>query len=289
MPHRDQHSASDSTAGDPRPAQWRQYWPLWLFFLGVFLVFLKDIPGLLLTIVAGPTLLSPQLGALLGVSVLLLFALGTAALAPGRLSADQLGFVGTSIPRILAWTVAALAALYVPVWLGYFISDLGGQETTGIAGSRIVDGVAIVLTIAVVGPVAEEVAYRAVLFRAASDGLSRWLSPKLAAALAMAASSVVFMVVHAGAPGWHMLGYFCFGMVLCAAYWYTGSLFAALIPHLLNNAYAAVSMCLSDPQVHPVVLGIAWMTPVIGVGVVWLLRRVLTRAPETESGEAITS
>lgn len=270
-------SPTDWSAEPTTPPKWRRStWPLWLFFATVFLIYLGDLPAMVLMMLGESGVISQQSGALLTSLTLLTLSVLAASLAPGRLTSDHLGLRGAPIRQVIIWTVIALVALYVPVFLGNAVSGSGSQDTSGLLGAGLANNLAMVLTVAAIGPLAEEVAFRGVLFRAAADGLARWLSPRVAAGLAMLASSFVFMVVHVGAPPWQLLAYFLFGVALCAGYWWTGSLLVALVPHLLNNAYACVRMAL-DAQAGPLVLAASILAPVLGVALALALKASLAR------------
>lgn len=260
-----------------RAPRWRRGgWPWWLALLMWLLLFVREIPGLVQGIMDDQNLLSIGAVTLLGVALLGVMAVGVAALAPGRLTAQHLGLERTTLVRVAVWSVAALVALYGVVWLGTTLAGTPSQDTNFGVGTNLASDVMLVLGIAAVGPVAEELAYRATLFRALTDGLGRRLPPTVAAALGVLVSSTVFMLAHTGAPPWHLAAYFAFGAVLAAGYWWTGSLYVALVPHLLNNAYAAVTLALAG-QASPAVVAVAALAPVIGIGLAFALSRVLPK------------
>ncbi|QTD45644.1 CPBP family intramembrane glutamic endopeptidase [Ottowia testudinis] len=265
-------SAAPLSATAPRWSGPR--WPWWVFLLAVVLVFIKDLPVLLVGIWGGPDWVSQQAGALITMGVLLVLALCAALAVPGRLRADHLGLRRAAPAQIALWTGVALAAMYGPMLLGNALGQDASQDVSGMLGHGLANDLALVLAISVVGPVAEEFAHRAVLLRAAADALARWLPPRAALAIAMLVSSSLFMVVHVGAPPWQMATYFLIALALSAAYAFTGSLLAPLVPHLLNNAYASVTMAWSSNASLPV-LAVALLSPVLGLALAWAVGKWL--------------
>ena len=85
------------------------------------------------------------------------------------------------------------------------------------------------LIIAVVAPIVEEVFFRGVL-------LHRWAT-RWDLRTAIVLSSLLFAVVH-----FDPIGKFVFGLAMCALYLRTGSLWAPIAAHLVNNGIVFVMM-----------------------------------------------
>ena len=114
------------------------------------------------------------------------------------------------------------------------------------------------VSIAVVTPIAEEWFFRGLLFR-------RWLH-KWGTLPAVIASSLAFAIAHAD-----ILGAFVFGVVMCALFARSGSLWAPTIVHATNNA---IVWCLAAIDSHGLLpieletvaqLRSAWWLPVLGL------------------------
>ncbi len=275
-------------AGTPGPGQggllarpehhpyWRRgSWPLWLVPVMWVLLFVRDLPGLALGIL-GEGSISTGAVTLTGLTLLLIAALGVAVLAPGRLTAQHLGLRRPKLLDVVIWTVASLVALYGVVWLGTVVSATPNQDTNFGMGKDVASDLMLVLGLGSIGPVAEEFAYRATLFRAVTDGVSRWLSPTLAGGVGVVVSSAIFMIAHTGAPAWHLAAYFAFAAVLAVGYWWTGSLYVALVPHLLNNSSIAVTLALAA-KASPLVVVVAALGPLLGLGLAYGIGRLLTK------------
>lgn len=261
----------------PSAPRWRRgSWPLWLAAVMWILLVVRDVPSLVQGLSGQDPSSAAGPATLLGLALLLAAALGVAALAPGRLTSAHLMLHRPTVLGVATVTVLSIAALYGVVWLGSVVSATPNQDTSFGMGKDLASDVMLVLAIGAIGPVAEEFAYRAVLLRAVSDGLARWLNPKPAAAIGVGVSSAVFASAHTGAPGWHLLAYFAFGTVLALGVWWTGSLYVAAIPHLLNNSYAAVTMALAA-HASPTVVAVAVAGPVLGLALMVAVGLALPR------------
>lgn len=264
----------DQTGWAARPAGapwWRQGpWQLWVFFLGIVLIYFKDVP-MLVVAMAGVEI-PQQYSALMSLLLLLAFALLSAAVARGRLRADDLGLIRPPLVPSLIGIVIAIAALYLPLLL----SGGEGQDTSGFLGQGLALDLAMIALISILGPVAEEFAFRGVLFRSAFDGLARWLPPKVAGGIAVVASAFVFMAVHVGAPALHLLSYFLYGLALAGLYWYTGSLYPPMVAHLLSNTYASMTTAVTAGA-SPAVVALAILSPVFGCAIALVIGKALGR------------
>lgn len=118
------------------------------------------------------------------------------------------------------------------------IPDLVGEETFRAMMYNPVG----LLTVAVLGPLAEEL-----LFRGGVQGGF----PTLSGRTALLLSAVIFAVAHLNPA--QMPAAFILGLVLGFAYWWTGSLVAPVCIHVFNNSTACVMAFLSpddDSLIH---------------------------------------
>lgn len=95
------------------------------------------------------------------------------------------------------------------------------ERVMDIQGSPLL----VVLTVAIVGPIAEEVVMRGIVLR----GLLRTLPARRA----ILWSAVLFSAMHMNP--WQTLPTFCIGLLLGWAYARTGSLGLCIVAHILNN------------------------------------------------------
>jgi membrane protease YdiL (CAAX protease family) len=98
------------------------------------------------------------------------------------------------------------------------------------------------LTLLVLGAVLVAAVYEEILFRGFVFGMLR---PRLGFALAAAASSFIFALLHP--PLFAMGPIFLVGLVLCYVYERTGSLYYAMFYHALFNAVNLVGLALQKP------------------------------------------
>ena len=157
-----------------------------------------------------------------------------ARFAPVR--ARQLGLVG---PRsawqavVLVPVAIVLVSLLAYAWFAAlgrsgqekeFVKEIGGN-----AGTLSV--LAVCALVCVVAPICEELLFRGFIFRS----LANWRGPLPAALL----TGALFGVVHGlSAPAVDLVPLALLGIVLCALYQLTGSLYPCIALHLLNNALA---------------------------------------------------
>lgn len=118
-----------------------------------------------------------------------------------------------------------LVYLIAPDWVGDFAARGDMMELD--FGDSFLAGVLLFLAVVIIGPIAEEILFRGILF-------TRW-SRVYGPARAAFYSSLLFGVLHANA-----IGLFFAGWVLCMVYMYTRSLWIPIAIHILNNFLAVV-------------------------------------------------
>ena len=115
------------------------------------------------------------------------------------------------------------------------IPDLVGEQTM----QDIMHNPLGLLTVAVLGPVAEELLFRGGVQTDISRRYSHqgWFVP-------IAFSALVFSLVHMNPA--QMPAAAILGLVLGFAYWWTGSLVAPILIHVFNNSFACLGALLTD-------------------------------------------
>jgi membrane protease YdiL (CAAX protease family) len=171
------------------------------------------------------------LGLLLADAIVLGVILTFAARGAERLTAATLGVRRTRFWQAVGWAVV--------IWVG--ITALEGLWALLVGDfSNVEEGpppstVAILLLllgVAVMAPIVEELAFRGYLFPA----LTRWRGPWIAAAL----TAVLFGAAHiSSSPVEALPALAVFGFGACLLYWFTGSLLPCVGLHAANNALVA--------------------------------------------------
>ena len=143
--------------------------------------------------------------------------------------------------------------------------------------------VAIVLAVAVMAPLSEELLFRGLFYRSLRDGLARWMPLRFSGSMGVVLSSLLFTVMHVGdgqITQWPAL--FIMGVLLALTYEWTGSLLAPMLVHALNSTFALFAM-LSLPDVRFSSHWIELLTacsPLLVLALGWLLR-LLPQAPSS--------
>ena len=177
-----------------------------------------------------------------------------ALLALGVLRWSQRGSQGQlarcSGPVLLG--VGALAGVVFALAWQLLILATDGQEASrtvtaqlGVGRSVIAD-VVLILTVAAVGPFAEELVFRGLVFRGVRD----WLAPSgartttwIGVSVGSAVSAVLFAASHTAAgQSEQFLPLAFLGLVACALYQVTGSLATAVVFHSVSNSVGLAFM-----------------------------------------------
>ena len=171
-------------------------------------------------------------------------------------------------PRLMGrWFVIGIALMWIGSLVGTALNDLVYR----IAGLQPVDMVTetfdmlplsvVLLGACILGPVCEELLFRGLL----AGRLARY-GQKPAALV----SALLFGLYHANVSQFFYA--FALGLLLAYAYFYTGSLKAPILLHMLFNFYgSAVVLLLPESGILPVLYVLSW--PVLTVaGVVLLVR-----------------
>jgi len=216
----------------------------------------------------------------LAIALPALFVLSLAGIRP----APYLGF------RPLSWKqalIAAAAALANQPVVSFLTWAAHGALPQGLvedfdAKQRLLDSVfraqaiPMLVTVTLAAPLGEEVFFRGF----ALPALRKSLGP-LAAILI---SGALFALLHMDPVGF--IGLMEIGVLLAALRWWSGSIWAAIIAHAVNNGVAGTAFLLGweDPEVPPPawVLALGATLLIVGIGVLW---RVLREKPDLDAEE----
>ena len=197
--------------------------------------------------------------------------LGVIWLVAGRganpLTAATMGVRRTAFWPALGWALAIGAAVAGAEALYTALSGASADGDTAAGGQMTTTAaLLIVLGVAVLVPIAEEVAFRGYLFPA----LTRWRGPWTAAVLA----ALLFGAAHVLAyPPEVLPALTFFGFGACLLYWLTGSLLPCIGLHALNNGIVIAVTA----HLPPAVSAVAVLAPVITLAICWPFAR--ERAP----------
>jgi len=143
-----------------------------------------------------------------------------------------LGTARTVWLSLLGLVLASLVGSWCARWVAWVTHrSVTPQEIIPIIQYALrANPVAAMLCVVVVGPTAEEIIFRGLMYGA--------LEGRLGAIGAILASAVIFALVHLQVV--HFLPIFFLGAVLGWARWKTGSLGLPILLHVLNNGFALV-------------------------------------------------
>lgn len=147
--------------------------------------------------------------------------------------AERLGPATFSIRRTRFWpAVGWMLAIYAGVSAleaGWAALVGGGRSSAPHGGGGTGMALLVVLAVAVVAPIVEEVVFRGFLFPA----LSRWRGPWVGAVL----TALLFGAAHVATYPPQLLPLMVlFGFGACLLLWFTGSLLPCVALHALNNS-----------------------------------------------------
>jgi uncharacterized protein len=209
----------------PRAARWRPPVAIGVVIAGLVAGQLVALGAIFL---AGDS--DPVMAAAFVLADLILVGIivGSAARGAELLTAATLGVRRTRFWRALGWTLA--------IWIGVLAVEaiwaalVGGfsnvEEDPGVTETELI---VILFAVAVVTPIAEELAFRGYLFPA----LTRWRGPWIAAIV----TALIFGAAHLlSSPIEALPALAVFGFGACLLFWFTGSLLPCVGLHAANNA-----------------------------------------------------
>lgn len=281
----------EDLAPSPLPlGTWRLWRPLALVAIGLVL---PTAAPLLATVVVG-LVGDPQGPArpLIEKAILLLLPLVLVLPLLAPLGRRVAGLARPSVRKFLLWGVGATLLLNLAsiLWDRHIDARPMGAQLKEMGFGTTANSLLLILAIVILPPVAEELIFRAGFQRGLRDTVGRFAPRWVASALAIAASSWLFMSIH-GDPDQVQLGwvYLLFGVLTALAYEVTGSLLTAVVIHSATNAYAVVSGSLdgSAPALaNPIVITAAVLAPLVALALTWAIGRLL---PATVSGRTRSS
>jgi uncharacterized protein len=209
----------------PRPARWR---PPVAIAVVVGALVVSQLVALGVLLVAGDTDTVTAAAFVLADLLLVGIIIVSAARGAERLTAATLGVRRTRFWRAVGWTLA--------IWIGVITIEalwaalVGGfsnvEEDPGITERELI---LILFAVAVITPIAEELAFRGYLFPA----LTRWRGPWIGALL----TALLFGAAHVlSSPIEAVPALAVFGFGACLLFWFTGSLLPCVALHAGNNA-----------------------------------------------------
>jgi uncharacterized protein len=228
--HAEPPAVTETVAPEPaahprRAARWRPPVAVGAVLAGLVV---SQLVALGVVLVAGDTDSVTALAFVLADLILVAIIVVSAARGAERLTAATLGVRRTRFWRSVGWMLA--------IWIGVLTIEalwaalVGGfsnvEEDPGITERELI---LILFAVAVVTPIAEELAFRGYLFPA----LTRWRGPWIGALL----TAVLFGVAHVlSSPIEAVPALAVFGFGACLLFWFTGSLLPCIALHAGNNA-----------------------------------------------------
>lgn len=214
------------------------------------------------------------------------FCVGCVWVFQGRPLASDWGLIGGQAKRILLFIFSfTFLFLVVSYTLEAIFDSMAKASRTSFLGLGL-DGdasitIPMILTITVFAPIGEEFLYRGLMFRALRDGLTKYISLKNTILIAIVLSAFAFAFSHGNTEQKPQLGALVLmGVLLALAYQFTGSLFAPIMIHSLNNTSVLLIgafMYKDAVSVSPVMLGLMAFGPVMTLVLVWGVSRVLPK------------
>ena len=166
----------------------------------------------------------------------------------------------------VAIVVAFIAYLLISNLLGALL-DVGDQKDSQPvslgATQSTAAGIAIGLGVTILAPAGEEFLMRGVVFAGMRDGLSTRLGTWGAVAIAAGINGLIFGALHGATDLIFIPMLMTFGIVLCLLYQLTGSLYAPILLHLVNNT-VAIATALDWTVLQGFALGVTSAT-VLGI------------------------
>lgn len=151
-------------------------------------------------------------------------------------------------------------SIFIVTWVQEMLPSLPDLMTDNIYDELLTTPLGL-FTVCLLGPLCEELVFRAGVLGSLLHGRSHWI--------AIAISAAIFAIIHFNPV--QMPAAFCLGFLLGYAYWRTQSIIAPLLIHIFNNSIAAiypdisVSSLLPSPLHHIVAIAISitWFVIVI--------------------------
>lgn len=160
-----------------------------------------------------------------------------------------------------------------------------GEAGTKVAaqvglGESLTRDVMLILSMAVLAPLGEELVYRGLMFRGLFDVMARSGKAgvrRAAFIVAALASSLTFAIAHGGeGQSTQLIPLTVFGLIAAFLYWWTGSMYVAVFAHSVTNMINVVILAVGgNGLTNPVLWVLVASTPLISVGLLALTHGVL--------------
>ena len=142
----------------------------------------------------------------------------------------------------------------------------------------------VVLMVCIFAPIGEEFIYRGLLFRATRDGIAnlsfmKKMAPTAIVIISTLLSAYLFATAHGGEGQdlqIYMIG--LLGIITSLAYVWSSSLYAPIMIHALNNAYAlyqAVTTPGFPPFDRPIIFLLIAIAPIVVIVITYLIQILL--------------
>ncbi len=217
----------------------------WYALIGLIILFISLGVSSVMLLMGGGVATGGISGVIQFILMILLVLIVFRLLRRGKLVREDLGLKTSPVLRIVLLGILGAAVFMILSFVFKQISPEAKDTTAdfvkmlGIGDNAQMDFFQI-LAIAIAAPVAEELLFRGVIFRSFFDGLQngrRKGSPVVAFLVATVVSAGTFLLAHiGGGQEKTIVMFFILGFICCLVYAMTGSLYASVLVHSLNNS-----------------------------------------------------
>lgn len=135
-----------------------------------------------------------------------------------------------NVPEAIGWGILGFIMIYVGQIIGVYIETLfgidPGSENTADIGAMMKSAPIMILAVAIIGPILEELVFRRVIFGSLIQKYNFWISAIV--------SGVVFAAVHLEFE--HILLYTICGLIFAFLYYKTKSIITSIVAHIMLNS-----------------------------------------------------
>lgn len=202
-----------------------------------------------------------------------------------RAEVGLLSHAPTSWQRIAIVTLVGFLLLQLVSFIFESSSQAAAESSAAFLrslelGKDSTNAMLLVLSLTVFAPLGEEALYRGLIFRSLYDGISRldmprWkrlLRPEFALGFALMVSAAIFSQAHGGeGQDAQIMALLLHGIIYALIFVISGSLFASIMAHALNNAFALWQVLQAVPEITlpPVTMALVYLGPVLALGIAW--------------------
>lgn len=214
----------------------------WVALVGTFIYM---IVGMLVMLTGLDPVTQGEYLAMIQLPLTILFSLVTVRILKGTLNREDFGLEKLNIKKVLLYGIlgfivcisfSSLVTKLFP-YLLQASKDVGNSFSFG--KSNIKD-LCLILGIAALGPLTEEIVFRGLIFRSIRDGLSKYkkISIYVATLTSALVSSFIFLSIHGGAGQDQQMPFlFAMSLIFTFAYVLSGNLYVPVLMHSINNAF----------------------------------------------------